>query len=855
MDQIKKLLVVLLFASSTSWAAHPLLITTKDQWSAMISSSTVQPWASVAAAATTYIFGPVGTSYNCVNLPSQFGSASAGIRQQNENGFMNQMGSLALMYVLNSNNSGSITYRNSITCLMDLWPSLRADQPESDVDGYLINVPLNGAFFNMTIALDVIHDQLTPVQLSSYTTMMDSWVAYSRTLASSWALSNYGTYMTYSIYRGTDSLQIATDSNCYHTGFLGNDRPYPPAVCGERQARRYLSSEISQGQLDVDGVSGSGSSYAWARIGGQGREKIAKWAGQFVANFTGVDTTFRDDGRMTTFYEWLFAGMTTPFNTKVVIGDTANNQFIGEDQYQGNGTSKFTLKNAHVVAGQYSARAQRWANYLVNLSTLTKVYPSELIDYVAITSTATAGSPPESLVVRHGGAAFWEDNASSNALQGILSNYHITRSDHYHASDFNGMFLTGYGEILLSNVGIGEDVEGGILGFPKYWHKDDARSGNVLLIGNRNYAQDVNISNQPANSFFDWNPFFTGEPAGVYVGNGVNTPLYGGDGIQESLVSDKFDYAVGIGTSQYVFHSTTTGAITEILGENYRNFIFVHPDDGQNGYWIVADEIHTSSTPSVNTVWHPYGPTFTTTTVNTEYAWPISNRGDASTTTLHVFLATPPQSVFFSSSPFSATPASFVGTYLNARFNVDASSNARVVTVLYPTNPTHTKSTFTQVSNGDATGASIVSGAYTDYVLASSGTGVITTASSSFQGRLGFFRKSGSSCLEFFVRKGISFNDGNLVRYGFSSNVPISLHLNDTTGSITSPTSANVTFYYPGILGVSIDDVLISGTDGINAYTIAVSSGEHDVDFSVGAVEYPSSIRGPTSIRGAVRFK
>lgn len=823
----------------------------------MIASSTTRPWSDVVAGATNYLAVAKSEPYPF----HSFGSGSDSQRQDNENQMMNLFGTYSLLYVLNSDNSGSITWRSSITALMDKWPQTRADQPVAD--GYNQAVPLNSAFMAMTIALDLIHDDLTAVQISSYEVMMDSWVSYSRGQSSSWALNNYGAYMTYSLYRDTSTAQVIVDTTCYHVNILQNYSVYPPAVCGQRQAYPNLSSEINGSQLNSQGINNSGSSYAWARIGGSSREKMGKWGGSRVAVFTGADTSYTSSSLMSNFYEWLFAAQTTPWNSKVVFGDTANNQDIGSDSFQGLGTiytnGFFLMKNAHLVAGQYSAKAQKLANRAVNTSTVTVVYPGELIDYVSITSSDTSSSQAvTSVVFTKGGAAFWDEDQSTQALQGVYNNGHITRNDHYHASDFNGLFLAGYGETLLSNVGVGSTIGGTILGFPGRYYESDAHSGNTALIGNRNYAQDVGLSSRLDNSFTNWNPAVTGNPSGgMYIGNPSSIPLYGGDGIQEYILGGGFDYAQGIATSPYVFRDTTTGAVTTTLGENKRSFFFVHPDTeaiNANGYWFVSDEMTSSTKAPVNVLWHPYGTVASTTSLNEEYSWLVSTRAGVTNTYLNLYLATTPSAVSFSSSPFSGTPSSFVGSYINSSYAVDSSSNARILTVLFPENPSHLKATMNRFVPVGATGALISNGTSTDFILVSTPSATVLTGSGIYKGRLAYIHYVAAILSSYFIRQGTYFDDENSPRTGFSSTSPVSIYMRGAGGSIYLPSATSVTFYFPGIVGMSIDSSPVAGAAGANSYTVSISSGGHDISFST-AVSPPMNLRGTFKAKGRTVFK
>ena len=842
----KRLLIALLLAPGAAFGAHPFLLNSQADWTTLRTSSTTHPYSDMVAAATTYLAGDQGVNWpNCAGCG--FGTGSDAIRQQTQNIFIDVIGANTLMYVVNTNNISSATYKNRIIGMMDQWPNMQNDQPVSD--GYNLSVPMNGAFVAMTIAFDEIYNDLTATQISSYTAMGNRWVAYSRTIPSSWELSNDGAYATWTIFVGTDTAQIALDTACYHVDLLGNDIVYPPAVCNQRQNYRDLSSEVSLSQLNVDGISGSGSSYAWERIGGRAHEKLGKWGGKYILDHTGKDPTIKP--ALANFYEWLFTGMTTPWNAKVPFGDTANNQSTGDDFFQNlstlYGTTIFLLANAHVSAGQYSSRAQEWANRAVSVSTIPVIYPSDFINYVTASSDTAKTQPVVSKVVTHGGAAFWDEDQTVNALMGVLDNYHITKSDHFHTADWNGLFLAGYGENLLSNVGVGASTSDGILGFSHYWHRCDAHSGNVLIFGNQNMANDTTgAADNICNSYHLWNPL------NPYVGNGDNTPLYGGDGVTESLLGNYFDYAVGIATSPYVFYDTNTGVLTNIQGENRRNFMFVHPADGANGYWIVGDEATKSTYSYVNALWHPYGTSFSTTTSTTEYQWPISPRATDNTTKLAVFLATPPNAVTVGASPFSAAPTSFVGSYINAQYTVDTSSNARVLTVLYPSNPSHAKATMARLSPSGATGASISNGSgIIDYVLISSPSADVTQTGATYRGNLAFFRSRNGAIGPYFVKNGTKFDDGAATRSGFSSTSPVSIYVRDQAGGIVSP-GTSVTFYAPSIRSVTLDGSDLSGTSGSNSFTATVPAGTHTLAFLSGQ---SSIATGGAGIKGVVTFK
>lgn len=707
--------------------------------------------------------------------------------QDRENQMIELMGANALLYALNQVNSSSITYRNNIKGMLNAWPALWA-QEQGDPTAYSANSPLNGAFFASVIALDVIHPDLTAGERTTYETEFSSYISWNNSHVSSWQLANYGANAIWSVYLSSSAAYVLSTTTTYRNGLL-----YP--------------GDLSQ--LNVGGGFAEGSLYAWSRIGGASNEKLAKWGWPYVAEFTGVSDYFSDTA-MQTAMESLFSFYTNPFNWRVPIGDTNNDYLLGDDYWYGVANASYTLTTTDLAVGNYSARAAALSSRLISLAPKTVKYPSDILSYAMTTGPLVASLPTVSVAYPYLGAAFWDEDQSTSALMGVLYNAKQTRWDHLHREQ-NTLYLAGYGETLLS--GSGYFFGGTILGFPNSWSHDNAVSANVVLIGNQNHSTNLKA-------------------------DGVH-PTTGGDGILESVIGPYFDYASGYSTTSYAG-----------MGQHTRNFLFIHPADGANGYWVSLDEINSSTYPSVNVLWHPYSTNPSTTTAATEWAWSISDR-NVSTTTLNVFLGTPATSITFSSGVFQGKYGSNAyGTYLNALYNVDVSSNVRAATVLYPSNSTHAKATMAQIAPSGATGASITSGSIVDYVLISSPSADVTHAGATYKGRASFFRKNGSSLSSYFVRQGTKFDSGDSIRKGYDSNAPASVYFRGTTGVMTS-TGTAVTFYYPGISGVSFDGLAAAGTDHGDSFTTTAASGDLDVSLNINR----SQIRGSATLRGGVTVR
>lgn len=794
---MKKLsFLAFLFVPVHLWAAHPSLITTSSRFAAIKSSATAHPWSDMQASATNFIASPLGV-YGFVN-GSPLGDSHDLMDQM-----VDLMNANSVMYAISA--PSSATYRNNIKGMLDnldaLWTLSRSQycaNPVATGFGYTCASPLSSAFFSATLALDLVHDDLSASDISNYETIIGSFTNWTKTGASSWVLGNDGAAAVIRVYFSSAPALVAIATAAYH-----NDLFY---VSGGQNS-----------ELNDQGGDGGGTEYPWARVGGDAVEKMAKWGFKYVAEFTGVDASYYNS-LLSATYQWISTALVNPFGYETVFGDTSNDFATGLNYWAGINNSSYTLANIDVTAGKFNATAAANFGHLVSKTSRPLDYPHDLISYVNATGAITNGTV-SSYVLAHNGAALWDNDTSTTTLMGVLWNARTTQWGHTHREQ-NNMYLAGYGQPLLTGPGYCPQGNGPILQFPESWCHDNAVSANTVLIGNQNHSTNL-------------------------AANGID-PTTGGDGITESILTTYFDYASGYSTTSYAG-----------MGTDDRNFVLVHSTDVANGYWIVSDEIHSSTYSFVNVLWHPYTATYTTTTLNFEYAWPITGHPLTSTTTLNIFLASPPSAVTFSSGAFSA-PTAFYSTYLNSKYSLDTSSNSRVVTILYPSDATHNKSTFTRLSSGDATGASILSGSTTDYVLTSSGTTSIIANGITFQGKMAFFRVIASAVQQFFVRQGISFDNKVLPRTGFSSNLPVSFYMLGASGKIFPQASSSVTFYYPGINGVNIDSVAVGGVQGSNAYTITISSGNHDFAFSIGNIS-PSTtsvlLKGNVSLKGRVNFK
>jgi len=447
--------------------------------------------------------------------------------------------------------------------------------------------------------------------------------------------------------------------------------------------------------------------------------------------------------------------------------------------YHSNGTALYRAYRFSEQAAQYAAWCYDGGSP-----------EGELLSYVLMEESLSTPKKALSKIFYDGGAWFLEDNLSDRSLAGALNNYTSTSLWSHSHKDVNAIHLCAYGEHIVRNSGYCNWGEGAH-GFSWDYIHDEAVSGNTVLI------------------------------------NGIDHFSKAGGGIVEGFTAPLFNYARG--------YSGTALA----NGKHWRNFVFVHPQDDCNGYFVTLDEVDAdSSSHKANVITHPNADNSTTISDNLEYRAKIAPHPySGHTVYLSTFLGTEPSSVEVKDGLLARMPdenASFVGKYLYSTYDSDSSGKCNIVTILFPHDATHAKAEMTRISGSGYSGAEILLGdSITDIALESSDTTGVTCNGISFQGVACLFRLHSDSLGFYFVRGGRSFNDGEVPRHGFTSDANVGVYVKGMEGKITSSSGAEATFFYPGIKNILINGVSASVLDlGIDRITIDVPSGTHDIEFT-----------------------
>ena len=520
-------------------------------------------------------------------------------------------------------------------------------------------------------------------------------------------------------------------------------------------------------QTSPDGVGYNGSSYPAARLN---YDRFAKAYFLDVLDFTGVKKTYSDD-RMIKFYEWLYGYSISPFRKSYTFGDS--------------GSDRWYRRDAGFRAGRFSNLAKGYASWAYQAEEPT----GTLLSYLTITESPGDPIIPASTIFPNGGAWFLEGAGNNDDMAGVMWN--IKGADWHAHFDVNALHLCAYGEHVLRNSGYAAKIDQDLLGFSWEYRHDDSRSGNTATINGESHIRKF------------------------------------GGGIGEGFTGNDIDYAKGL--------SNWSGVYTlPYYGNHIRHFQFIRPKVNLPGYWVVFDELEGGTGETCNVYWHPNANNCLPVTENTEYTSNINPiTWSDNNVHLSVFLGTPPMSVTLKDGVLAnmSSGASFVGRYIDAKYNLDANGKAKIATVLFPHDQKHAKSTMERFDGVGFTGVSIVHNAYiNDYAV---------TASTEEETNADFFSFTGGSAIVrmnqeiprfYFASGSSSFRMGD---YGFMSDGKISIYATETEGSIIASAILEVTFYNPGITGLYIDKELVpEKNSGEGWLKVDIPPGTHHFTFN-----------------------
>ncbi|KKQ46374.1 MAG: hypothetical protein US62_C0001G0017 [Candidatus Woesebacteria bacterium GW2011_GWA1_37_8] len=769
---------------------HPFLIVKASDFASLRNRTLQSPWREMKddAVATCQ-----NTVYDLSNPPIG-GKKSFTMRDI--------MSSCSLAFILDQNNQE--VYKQKLVESYPKWSDILNFQhpPDGNIvysqDAYVYPAT---AFFHSILALDVIHDSLNSQDL------LDSEY---------WLTQEYNHY--YNAF--SDKPPLWESTQIIWSLYLGKkgDDPYIRVLLNggrrpgdSRPITGFMPELVAR--ISPDGVYYEGPGYGYVAWGHNRDERTML---PDVLEFTGVDNRYYNNSRFKNLHEWLYGYASTPFAVEASFGDTS-------DYYPlwsfGNGSR--LIESAHIAgANQYSNLAGQYAYW--KWQTASRLRPDldlgfkgRLINYVLLRDNSVA-QKPESRIFPNGGSFFLESNSVDGSLYGVLWNVNIPNPNspefHMH-DDINSVYIAGYGEPLLVNGGFGgASTNAGADSCPDYLPQNQRYTPNYL--SHRAVSNNTALINYQIGNPLD--------PSNVNDHQGKS-----GLGIIEGITGGLFDYASG----------NSGSALPN--GTHIRNFVFIHPQDSKNGYFALFDEVTATSSGVTNIVLHPNSETTSVVTDKAEYLAPLgTNVFNNSMAGISLFLGTQPQQVDILNGVLCHWDnyderKSIIGKYLFSTYQLDSDNKKNIVTVLFPTDANHLKPQMNRLQGNNYSGAELIhGGGVNDFLLESKGNNLITYQGASFQGPAAIFRKNNQSLNFYFVRKGRSFSYGS-ERIGFESTQDLSIHLKGTNGKFYSGSENDITIYYPGIMGLLIDNlsptVLTSGNGFVR---IRVAEGNHTISIT-----------------------
>lgn len=497
-------------------------------------------------------------------------------------------------------------------------------------------------------------------------------------------------------------------------------------------------------------------------------EREQKFMFMDVLEFTGEDNYY-DDPLFQQFHEWLFAHNFNTYGSIYVFGDAKMETSIRGRLEQSAATWR---------VNRFSPTAAQHAAWHVQ----GKTPEGRLLCYLAVDSVIEPMRPDTSEIYPDGGAWFVHNPTNEEHLSGVIWNPKSSTA-HSH-KEVNAILLSAFGEDLVVNSGY-SNWGNPALGFSWTYIHDRAKSSNTVLIGNQDHASKS------------------------------------GMGIQHGFIIDnKLGFATGEAGS----------ALTN--GEHERTLQMLYPTDEIPGYWVLFDEVKAfNPADETQVILHPRSANVTTLTDNQFYKWNVK-RWTEHGAEVNVYLATPPKKVELIDGVQADKSNSILTKVLKSTYETDETGGKNILTLVFPADSAHLMPAIKHTSGTHSSGAEIeINEQRMDFHIESVPHVNTPAKVGQFKGKYLFQRISNDS-VEFMLGLDITeYSQGNNeFKKGFTTENPVQLFLENKTGKVQS-TYGDVTFYYPGIEQVLLnDEPLMPENDGMNSLTVKIPSGTFDFE-------------------------
>lgn len=519
-----------------------------------------------------------------------------------------------------------------------------------------------------------------------------------------------------------------------------------------------------------DGVYATGPGYTKSRLFMD--DRMQKKIFMDICEYQGYPLFYKNP-KFVNLHEYIMGYTMTPFNRAFTFGDSPPTKDLDE------------WSVAALRARRFSKKAQQFAAWRVGPLTDASV-EGGLLHYILCDTLPQEPVRPASRIFTKGGAWFYENSDSKRALSAALWNNYAEDVSHAHY-DVNAIHVAGYGAHLLRNSGY--DGYGKPDPATWEWIRRTAESSNTVTVGGRNHS-----------SVF-------------------------GRGIEDGLVGGEIEWASG----------NAGGAIA--TARHLRNLIFVHPDPGfANGYFLVLDEICTvfswEAEAPVNVFWHPNSSKSPVIADSSLFSWKIEGcdyGGDEAG--VHLYLVTRPLSWQIKEGYLASysSCSRFTGKYLDAAYKCQQ-NNAQILTVIFPTDRTHSAPSFESLAVDSADVCLINHGNnVNDFAVRSNGEASVRIGKADMSGIGLLWREEAENLEKFLALKTRRFVWGDEQRIGFESSAPISLYMKGEEGQCSSQCT-EVTFYKKNISSILIDGMsrpLLEKNE--TSATVEIEAGVHSL--------------------------
>lgn len=456
---------------------------------------------------------------------------------------------------------------------------------------------------------------------------------------------------------------------------------------------------------------------------------------------------FYSHPKLRDLHEWIFGYAYTPFNRTYTFGDSSP-------------TISLNAWTAPALRlSRFSPKAQQYAAWHLGSYTDHDII-GNILHYILCDHIPLPYLKPQSRIFKNGGAWLLDSNYHKESLTAVLWNINTINSSHSHR-DANSINICGFGDYIIRNSG----YDGWGLPDESTWNwiHTMAASSNTITINQWNHSD------------------------------------FRGGGITEGITGYSLEYASGNSGS-----SITTGM-------HDRNLLFVKPEEGLPGYFVLFDEV-TLWNPAYQIQMHIHPNSDTPPVIRDDgqvYDWIIKKCYTNNDVRVRICLGSNPVDSEIKDSYFASdySCSRFIGKYMLNTYEPDNTGNLTITTLIYPFLGEQYTPFFNRIKGINCSGTEFrFNGELTDYTFKSE-----TSSEGIYQGirfiaNAVYFRVVNDDVLNYFARKGTKVDYQSHNRFGFESESPVTIICTGKTGNIISD-STNVILYYPLINNIILDGI------------------------------------------------